>query len=127
MVFLGSAVVGKPLMFLIIRSFTAREDPDRLAAWDRQWRESAKFRRILRQMTLMWGVAFLAEFGVKVVMVETLSTDVVQALSGPLILAVTVVLVLVTFRWGRRAQAQADRAPQPPSRSDPQNPQPHHR
>jgi hypothetical protein len=106
-VFLTSTVVGKPLMFLIIRSFTAREDPDRLDAWDRQWAENAKFRRVMREMTVMWGIAFLAEFGVKVVMVETLSTDVVQATSGPLILGVTFVLVLITFRWGRRAQDQA--------------------
>ena len=127
MVFLGSTVVGKPLMFLISRSFTAREDPERLAAWDRQWRDSAKFRRVMRQMTVMWGVAFVAEFGVKVAMVETLSTDVVQAMSGPLILSLTVVLVLVTFRWGRRAQAQADRAIKSPSRPDPQKAQQHPR
>ena len=118
-VFLASTVVGRPLMFLIIRSFAAREDPDRLDAWDRQWDESARFRRVMREMTVMWGVAFLAEFGVKVVMVETLSTDVVQAASGPLILGVTVVLVLITFQWGRRAQAQADPATTPRSRQEP--------
>ena len=69
-VFLASTVVGRPLMFLIIRSFAAREDPDRLDAWDRQRDESARFRRVMREMTVMWGVAFLAEFGVKVVMVS---------------------------------------------------------
>ena len=126
-VFLASTVVGRPLMFLIIRSFAAREDPDRLDAWDRQWDESARFRRVMREMTVMWGVAFLAEFGVKVAMVETLSTDVVQAMSGPLILSLTVVLVLVTFRWGRRAQAHADRATKPPSRPDPQEARSHPR
>ena len=55
-------------------------------------------------MTAMWGVALLAEFALKVVMVETLSTDVVQAISGPLILGFTAVLIVVTIRWGRRSR-----------------------
>ncbi len=107
LVFLGSTMIGKPLMFLLIRSFTARESLEDLAAWDERWRESPGFRRVMRQMTLFWGVAFLVEFGLKVVMVETLSTDVVQATSGPLILAVTATLIVITVRWGRRARANA--------------------
>jgi hypothetical protein len=50
------------------------------------------------------GVGLLAEFALKVVMVETLSTDVVQAISGPLILGFTAALIIVTIRWGRRTR-----------------------
>jgi hypothetical protein len=108
--FLASIVVGKPLMFLIVRRFAARDDEEALARWDQQWQEVAGLRKVMRQMTAVWGVALLGEFVLKVAMVETLSTDTVQAVSGPLILAITVSLIVVTFRWGQRARARGEAA-----------------
>jgi hypothetical protein len=108
--FLGSTVIGKPFMFLIARRFSAREDETQLAQWHERWRDLPVFRKVMRQMTAVWGVAFLGEFVLKVVMVETLSTDTVQAVSGPLIFAITASLIFVTFRWGRRAQARGEAA-----------------
>jgi intracellular septation protein A len=102
--FLVSLVVGKPIMFLLIRQFMAQEDEQRLAEWDALWRDAPEFRRLMRQMTAMWGVALLAEFAVKVLMIETLSTDVVQAVSGPLLLSLIAVLIVVSIRWGRRVR-----------------------
>ena len=101
--FLVSLLFGKPIMFLLIRQFVAQEDERQLKEWDARWDDTPEFRRVMRQMTAMWGVALLAEFALKVVMVETLSTDVVQAISGPLILGFTAVLIVVTIRWGRRS------------------------
>lgn len=54
----------------------------------------------MRQMTTVWGIALLSEFALKVVMVETLSTDTEPAISGPLILELTAVLIVVSIRWG---------------------------
>ena len=102
--FLVSLLFGKPIMFLLIRQFVAQEDERQLEEWDARWDDTPEFRRVMRQMTAMWGVALLAEFALKVVMVETLSTDVVQAISGPLILGFTAVLIVVTIRWGRRSR-----------------------
>jgi hypothetical protein len=108
--FLVSLVVGKPIMFLLIRQFVAQEDERQLAEWDALWTDTPEFRRVMRQMTAMWGIALLAEFSLKVLMVETLSTDVVQAVSGPLILAFTAVLIVVTIRWGRRSRERRNTA-----------------
>jgi intracellular septation protein A len=106
--FLVSLLTAKPIMFLLVRSFMAQEDEQRLAEWDGLWREVPEFRRVMRQMTAMWGVALLAEFALKVVMIETLSTDVVQAISGPLILALTALLIVVSIRWGRRVRERGE-------------------
>ena len=97
-------------MFLLIRQFVAQEDERQLEEWDARWDDTPEFRRVMRQMTAMWGVGLLTEFALKVVMVETLSTDVVQAVSGPLILGFTAVLIVVTIRWGRRARERRETA-----------------
>jgi len=106
--FLVSLVVGKPIMFLLIRQFMAQEDEQRLAEWDALWLDVPEFRRVMRQMTAVWGVALLSEFALKVVMIETLSTDVVQAISGPLLLAFIAVLIVVSIRWGRRVRERRE-------------------
>ena len=105
--FLVSLFVGKPIMFLLTRQFVAQEDERQLQEWDALWDDVPEFRRVMRQMTVMWGLALLGEFALKVLMVETLSTDLVQAVSGPLILALTAVLIVITIRWGQRARAEA--------------------
>ena len=108
--FLASLAIGKPIMFLLIRQFVAQEDDRRLAEWDALWRDEPEFRRVMRQMTAMWGIVLLSEFGLKVLMIETLSTDVVQACSGPLLLAVIAILIVVSIRWGRRARERGEGA-----------------
>ncbi|MCY7303154.1 MAG: hypothetical protein LH654_08990 [Thermoleophilia bacterium] len=102
--FLVSLVFGRPIMFLLVRQFVAREDEQQLSEWDGLWEDVPPFRRVMRQMTAVWGIALLSEFALKVVMIETLSTDLVQAISGPLILVLTAVLIVATIRWGRRVR-----------------------
>ena len=102
--FLVSLVFRKPIMFLLVRQFVAREDERQLSEWDALWEGVPEFRRVMRQMTALWGIALLSEFILKVVMIETLSTDVVQAISGPVILVLTGVLIVATISWGRRVR-----------------------
>ncbi|HEY3723265.1 MAG TPA: VC0807 family protein [Acidimicrobiia bacterium] len=109
--FLVSLAVGKPVMFLLVRQFVAQEDEHRLAEWDAMWSDVPEFRRVMRQMTAVWGVALLSEFALKVLMIETLSTDVVQAVSGPLLLCVIALLIVVSIRWGRRARERGEEVP----------------
>lgn len=110
--FLVSLTFGRPIMFLLVRQFVAREDEQQLAEWDGLWEDVPEFRRVMRQMTAVWGIALLSEFALKVVMIETLSTDLVQAISGPLILALTAVLIVATISWGRRVRERgAEPAP----------------
>jgi len=50
----------RPLMFYVSRHFTARGDAAKAAAWTARL-ESAGFRRSMRLLTVVWGLACLAE------------------------------------------------------------------
>jgi len=56
LVFLGSLLAARPLVFVIGRA----RYPERAAVFDARWAEPA-FRRELRLMTAVWGGALLAE------------------------------------------------------------------
>jgi hypothetical protein len=57
---LASLGMRRPLMFFVARQFTAGDDPAKLAAWNARV-DSAGFRRAMRLLTLVWGLAFLAK------------------------------------------------------------------
>ncbi len=67
----GAALIGAtclislatpaPLMFFVARQFTAGDDPQKITAWTERFGRSAGFRRDMRVMTLVWGLAFLAK------------------------------------------------------------------
>lgn len=57
---LASLGLRRPLMFFVARQFTAGDDPAKLAAWNERL-GSAGFRRGMRVLTLVWGLAFLAK------------------------------------------------------------------
>jgi hypothetical protein len=57
---LASIGMRRPLMFFIARQFTAGDDPVKLAAWNERL-DSAGFRRAMRLLTSVWGLAFLVK------------------------------------------------------------------
>jgi hypothetical protein len=59
---LVSLPARRPLMFFVARQFTAGDDPAKRTAWDARI-DSAGFRRAMRLLTLVWGLAFLAKTG----------------------------------------------------------------
>jgi hypothetical protein len=58
---LGSVAVGRPLMTPGLRLFVTKGTAHREAAWDRLQAASAKFRRLERVYTVIWGLALPAE------------------------------------------------------------------
>jgi hypothetical protein len=50
----------KPLMFFVARIFEAQGDPEKIAAWNARLDEP-RFRAVMRRITLVWGIACLAE------------------------------------------------------------------
>lgn len=92
----GTAVIGigflwslrgstPPVLFTVAKPFLG---PDVAASWDVLWVEDARFRKGIRVVTLFWGVAFLLDSGLRVVLAYTLPIDIVPVLS--------VVLIVVT-------------------------------
>jgi len=58
LVFLGSAAIGRPLIYQLARAGLARKSPDEVAAFEAK-RDTPRFRRTMTTMTLVWGVGLL--------------------------------------------------------------------
>ena len=70
-VFLASAVIGKPLMYELIRAFLARGKDPKLQLVE-SLRDNAGFRRVMTIMTVVWGVGLLADAAVSIALVYVL-------------------------------------------------------
>jgi intracellular septation protein A len=72
LVFLGSAAIGKPLIYQLARATIMRRSPDQLQSFEAM-RDNAFFRRTMMVMTLVWGGGLLAEAAVASTLVFVLS------------------------------------------------------
>jgi hypothetical protein len=72
LVFLGSAAIGKPLIYQLARATIMRRSPSELADFEAM-RDNMHFRRVMMIMTLVWGFGLLAEAAVAVALVLSLS------------------------------------------------------
>lgn len=61
-------------------------------------------------MTVVWGVTYLAEAGVRVIIIETLPTTAALAVSKLTPAVAVAILGLWTTAYGRWAQRQGERA-----------------
>jgi len=59
LVFLGSAAIGKPLIYELARA-SIRRDAGGQVGWFEALRDDPRFRRVMMLMTLSWGVALVA-------------------------------------------------------------------
>jgi hypothetical protein len=102
---LGSLLLPsrRPLMFFFGRVFATGNDPVRRAEFDATW-QYPQARRAHRMVTLVWGLLFICEFAFRVVLIYTVSPATVLVVS-PLVLNTATVLVIVwTFSYSRRAR-----------------------
>lgn len=104
LVFLGSLLAARPLIFTIGRA----QAPGRADVFDRRWAEPA-FRHALRTMTAVWGTALLSEATARVVL-SLLVPPGVFLLVSPLLAAAVIgpVTIWTTRRRTRMRQAAAD-------------------
>ena len=72
LVFLGSAAIGRPLIYQLARAGLARRKPSELAGFE-ALRDNAGFRRSMTLMTLVWGFGLLGEAALSGVLVYALS------------------------------------------------------
>ena len=77
---LGSLWARHPLMFSVVREFTG---PDTAKGHEmtRLWHDEPAFRRDFRVITAVWGVAFLVEAALRVVIVYSVSTGTALGIS----------------------------------------------
>jgi hypothetical protein len=95
-----------PVMFFIARQFTAGDDPAKVAAWTERLDNSAGFRRAMRVLTLVWGLAFLAKAVLWTVVALLLPTT-AAFLAGPVIgFGAFGALMAWTIAYARRGAAR---------------------
>lgn len=104
---LVSLAAARPLLFYIGRDFSTGHDPARMVEFDALWQNPGA-RHAFRVMTTVWGVGWLVEVALKVLVVYSLSIS--QALVvGPIqSAAITVVLILWTVRYARAARRRGE-------------------
>ena len=107
MVFLGSCLIRRPLMYTLIRRVLP--EPRRAEAAERR-RTEPGYRRTLTLMSAVWGVILLTEAVVRVVLVYSLPVDVMFGLSHAIQFAALGLAVVWTFLYGGRLKRRASPA-----------------
>ena len=111
LVFLGSLLTPRPLIFQLGRQYSTGSDPAAMAAWDARW-ERPLFRRTIRIMTAVWGCALLFEAVLRIVAAFALPVTASTIVSPALQVSIVGGLFLWTSAYAkavrRRAAAGAD-------------------
>lgn len=105
---LGSLLTRRPLMFRFAHEFLSPETPKGQDFADR-WRYPG-FRRVFRVITVVWGIAFLAEAIARVVIVETQSTGTALTISKVMPAVVAGLLVTWMMAYGNRSRRKGEQA-----------------
>jgi len=95
---LGSMLGQRPLMFYVARQFVAGDNPERIEWWNGLW-QFPTFSSAMRFVTAAWGVVYLAEAAVRVLLALTLTPATVVAVSPVMALGVTIVMIAWTRRY----------------------------
>ena len=96
----------RPLMFYIARQFSTGNDPAKVQAFNDLWQRPLA-PRTFRVLTVVWALGWMGEFGLRVIMVETLSIPHVLAISPIAFTGITVGLFAWTFAYVRHQQQRA--------------------
>ena len=102
LVCLISLLAPKPVMFYFGRQFASLGDPARAAAFDDLW-QYPQFRTVQRNLTLGWGLGYLAEAAVRIAATFVLPIGVFLIVSPVMAFGVTIGLIAWTMAYARRA------------------------
>ena len=102
LVFLGSAAIGKPLIYQLARAATRRQSADK-AAMIEGLGQDAGFRRIMLTATLVWGFGLAAICAGCCVLVFAVSIKLYLLINGPISYGAMGLLTLWTYWYARRS------------------------
>ncbi|WP_133849955.1 VC0807 family protein [Labedaea rhizosphaerae] len=108
-VLLASLLAKRPLMFYFGRKFATDGTPEKIAWWNGLWQYEG-FRRGQRMLTVVWGVAFLGEAVLRILLGLFLPVATMVVINNVLPYVVLAALVVGTSMWGRRQQAAREQA-----------------
>lgn len=95
----------RPLMFYFGRKFGTDGTKEGVAYFNGLW-QYPDFRSAMRKMTTVWGVAYLVEATLRVVLAYLLSVDTMVVVSPVLIYGFLLSLIFWTIRFSKRTQAE---------------------
>jgi hypothetical protein len=98
-----SLLLPRPMMFYFGRHFVAGNDTQRRERFNASW-ELPQVRFANRLITIVWGTVYVAELIVRVILIYTVSTQLVLVLSPLLIGGSTVVTIIWTFNYVRQVR-----------------------
>jgi hypothetical protein len=107
LVFLGSALIGKPLIYELARASKRRKSAAEAEQFE-ALQVHAGFRRTMTVMTLVWGLGLLADVAVSVVLVFVLSIREYLLVNPILGYGTMGALSLWSFLYGRRAKRRGE-------------------
>jgi hypothetical protein len=109
-----SLLLPRPMMFYFGRHFVAGDDARKRERFDESW-ELPQVRFANRLITIVWGTVYVAELIVRVILIYTLSAQLVLVLSPLLIGGFTIFTILWTFSYVRRIRGRVTgvTSPQP--------------
>ncbi len=105
--FLGSALIGKPLVYELARASMQRKSESEAQQFE-LLRAHAGFRRTMTVMTLVWGLGLIADMAISVLLLFALSIR-AYLIVNPIIGYGTIgALSLWSFLYGRRARRRGE-------------------
>jgi hypothetical protein len=107
LVFLGSALIGKPLIYELARANMRRKSTAEAEQFE-ALQVHAGFRRTMTIMTLVWGLGLLADVAVSVVLVFVLSIREYLLVNPILGYGTMGALSLWSFLYGQRARRRGE-------------------
>ncbi|QWF82831.1 VC0807 family protein [Amycolatopsis sp. CA-230715] len=94
---LVTCFAGKPLVYESGKPFATKGDPAMLAAYERAWDRSARFRGTVRGVTAVWAAAFLADAVLRTIIVLSYSA---QEIDQSFLLSQAPLIVLLVLAVG---------------------------
>ncbi|MFG2980040.1 VC0807 family protein [Streptomyces sp. NPDC048258] len=105
---LATLLAPRPLMFYFGRKFATDGTPESTAWWNALWQFEG-FRTTMRTMTLVWGVAYVAEALIRIGLAYVVDTKTMVTLSPIMIYGVLGALAVWTALYGKRSRREGER------------------
>lgn len=102
-----SLLFPRPIWFYIVRYFTTGNNPQQEAAFDDAWHYSA-FRAYIRNVTIVWGITYVAEFIIRLILVYNMPISQFLIVSPIIFYGITIAVIAWIVRGGTRLHKQAN-------------------
>lgn len=103
LIFLGSLLFSKPLIYHFALRFTVGNNREQQSAFAENWK-LPYMRKVVRVMTAGWGIALVAEAAIKCILVYTLSTTAFLAISHIVMYGIIGLAILWTYVYRKSSR-----------------------